>query len=60
MLIKLLKYEFKFTGRSLLPIYAALLVLTVLMNLGDGMRFGFNNAGMFEGFFKTMLIPIVV
>lgn len=56
MLIKLLKYEFKFTGRSLLPIYAALLVLTVLMNLGDGMRFGFNNAGMFEGFFKTMLI----
>ena len=41
MLIKLLKYEFKFTGRSLLPIYAALLVLTVLMNLGDGMRFGF-------------------
>ncbi len=33
MLIKLLKYEFKFTGRSLLPIYAALLVLTVLMNL---------------------------
>lgn len=56
MLIKLLKYEFKFTGRSLLPIYAALLVLTVLMNLGDGMRLSFNNVGMFEGFFQTLLI----
>lgn len=36
MLGKLLKYEFKSTGRILLPLYGALLVMSVLMGEGVG------------------------
>ncbi len=56
MLIKLLKYEFKFTGRTLLPIYAALLALAVLLNLGDGLDFSYNNSGNWGDLFFTLLI----
>ena len=56
MLIKLLKYEFKFTGRTLLPIYGALLVLALLLNVGDGFSFSFNNSGNLGDFFMTLLI----
>lgn len=46
MLAKLLKYEIRITGRSLLPIYAALLVLSVLMTLTDSWQmFLWDSAG---------------
>lgn len=56
MLGKLLKYEFKFTGRTLLPIYVALLALALLLNLGDGFNFSFANSGNLGDFFMTLLI----
>lgn len=59
MLVKLLKYEFKFTGRSLLPIYVALLALAVIINLGDGIDSAGNFAASsthFSDFLMTMLI----
>lgn len=56
MLIKLLKYELKFTGRTLLPIYGALLALALLLNLGDGLDFSFNNSGNWGDLLFTLLI----
>lgn len=56
MLIKLLKYEFKFTGRTLLLIYVALLALALLINLGDGLHFNFANSGNLGDFFMTLLM----
>lgn len=49
MLAKLLKYEFKATGRVLLPLYAALLVLSLLGNLQRGIIVGPWQLGIFEG-----------
>lgn len=40
MLAKLLKYEFKATGRVLLPLYAVLLILSLLMSVGVNEQLG--------------------
>ena len=39
MLVKLLKHEFSATARTLLPVYAALLAMTLLMRLTNGVEY---------------------
>ena len=43
MLAKLLKYEFKATGRTLLPVYAVLIAMSLLVNLTVNHGNTFNN-----------------
>lgn len=49
MLAKLMKYEFKATGRVLLPLYAALLVMSLLANLQREIIVGPWQLGILEG-----------
>lgn len=64
MLGKLMKYEFKATGRLLVPLYIALMIFTIINKLfmGDAMYADLGTSTSFRNFIQvvTMIIYVVI
>ena len=62
MLGKLMKYEFKATGRLLVPLYVALMIFAIINKLFMGDMSAIDSSSTFGTFIKvtTMIIYVVI